>query len=36
MKFQNYNKQIKTPFVIYADFEALIKNVSCGPEEEKT
>ena len=35
VKFQNYNKQIKAPFVIYADFEALIKNVSCGPRGRK-
>ena len=28
VSFQNYNKQMKAPYVIYADFEALVKKIS--------
>ncbi|KAL9960469.1 hypothetical protein ACROYT_G033932 [Oculina patagonica] len=28
LHFQNYNKQMKVPYVIYADFEALVKKIS--------
>ena len=32
LKFENFHKQMKAPFVIYADFEALIKQI---PEIER-
>ena len=32
LKFRNFHKQMKAPFIIYADFEALIKNI---PERER-
>ena len=37
LAFQNYHKQIKIPFVIYADFEALVKKIpGCerGPDSK--
>lgn len=34
IKFQNYNRQLKAPFVIYADFEAVTEKVqSCKPND---
>ena len=27
LKFNNFHKQLPVPFVIYADFEAIMKNV---------
>ena len=30
IEFKNYNRQIPTPFKIYADFECLLKNVDSG------
>jgi len=38
LSFQNYKKQMKTPFVIYADFETLVRKIpGCvrGPERAK-
>ena len=32
LKYQNYNRQMKVPYVIYADFEALIENI---PEDQR-
>ena len=35
MKFQNYNKQMKAPYVVYADFECLVKKIStCEPNNK--
>ena len=28
LQFKNYNKQFKAPFVIYADFESVLKHVN--------
>ena len=39
LSFQNHNKKMKVPFVIYADFEALVRKIlGCerGPEREQT
>ena len=40
VSFQNYNKQMKVPYVIYADFEALVKKISLceleGGNKEKS
>ena len=40
VSFQNYNKQMKVPYVIYADLEALIKKISLceleGGNKEKS
>ncbi len=38
LSFQNHSKQMKVPFVIYADFEALVRKIQgCerGPESKK-
>ena len=38
LAFQNYQKQMKAPYVIYADFEALVKKIQgceCYSESEK-
>ena len=38
VSFQNYYKQMRAPYVIYADFEALVKKISLcelGPESKK-
>ena len=38
VSFQDYYKQMKAPYVIYADFEALVKTISLcelGPESKK-
>ena len=37
LAFQNYHKQMKAPYVIYADFEALVKKMPCcerGPDSK--
>ena len=35
MKFQNYNKQMKAPYVVYADFECLVKKIAtCEPNNK--
>ena len=37
LSFQNHNKKMKVPYVIYADFEALVRKIpGCegGPERE--
>ena len=35
MKFQNYNKQTKAPYVVYADFECLVKKIAtCEPNNK--
>ena len=39
LSFQNHNKKMKVPYVIYADFEVLVRNIpGCerGPEREQT
>jgi len=39
LSFQNHNKKMKVPYVIYADFEALGRKIpGCerGPEREQT
>ena len=34
VKFKNYHRQLKVPFVIYADFEAIREKVSsCKPND---
>ena len=35
LSFQNHHKQIKVPYLIYADFEALIRKIP-GCEREQT
>ena len=38
LSFQNHHKQIEVPFVIYADFEALVRKIPCcerGPESKQ-
>ena len=38
LSFQNHHKQMKMPYVIYADFEALVKKIpGCerGPESKQ-
>jgi len=39
LSFQNHHKKMKVPYVIYADFEALVRKIpGCerGPEREET
>ena len=37
IKFQNYQKQLSVPFVIYADFEAITEKIQgCQPNEDKS
>ena len=37
LKFKNYEKQLSSPFVIYADFECVLPKVqSCNPNPEKS
>ena len=37
MRFQNYHKQMKVPYVIYADFECLVKKIAtCEPNNNKS
>ena len=37
LKFNNFNKQQAVPFVIYADFEAIIEKISgCKPNNDKS
>ena len=37
LKFENYNRSEKVPFVVYADFESYIKPMqSCDPHPEKS
>lgn len=34
LKFQNYERQLKVPFVVYADFESILKPIAtCMPEK---
>ena len=35
LTFQNHHKQMKAPFLIYADFEALIKKISLCERQDK-
>ena len=35
IKFQNYHKQMKVPYVIYANFEALVRNVKNRNEKNR-
>ena len=37
LKFKNYKKKMRVPFVIYADFECLTKKISpCSPDGSKS
>ena len=37
LKFKNYHRSEKVPFVIYADFECFIKPIqSCDPDDKKS
>ncbi|XP_068675675.1 uncharacterized protein [Montipora foliosa] len=37
LKFNNFNKQLAVPFVIYADFEAIIEKIhGCQPNNDKS
>ena len=37
MYFKNYHKQMKAPYVVYADFESLVKRIAtCEPSNEKS
>ena len=37
MTFKNFNKAMRVPFVIYADFEAITEKIdSCTPNPEKS
>jgi len=37
MAFKNHHKQMKSPYVVYADFECLLKKMhSCEPSPEKS
>lgn len=37
IKFQNHQKQLSVPFVIYADFEAITEKIQgCRPNEDKS
>ena len=37
MYFKNYHKQMKAPYVVYADFESLVKKIAtCEPDNEKS
>ena len=35
MAFTNYHKQMKAPYVVYADFESLVKIIAtCAPDDK--
>ena len=34
LSFKNYHKQMKAPFVVYADCEAVIKPTEKGPQQD--
>lgn len=37
IRFKNHNRSMKVPFVVYADFEALVEPIqSCEPSSEKS
>ena len=37
IKFQNYHRQLPVPFVIYAEFEAIIEKIQrCQPNNDKS
>ena len=37
MAFQNFNKQMKSPYVVYTDFECIVKKVhTCEPDNKKS
>ena len=37
VKFQNYNRSMRVPFVVYADFESLIKPIdTCQPDARES
>ena len=37
LKFENYHRSEKVPFVFYADFECLIKPIQlCNPDDKKS
>ena len=37
MRFQNYHKQMKVPYVVYADFECLVKKIAtCEPDNNQS
>ena len=37
LKFKNYNRSMRVPFIVYADFESFIKPIdTCGPNPENS
>lgn len=37
IEFKNHNRMIKVPFVVYADFDSIIKPINaCEPSDEKS
>ena len=37
MAFQNFHKQMKAPYVVYADFECIVKKIhTCEPDNKKS
>ncbi|EDO48021.1 predicted protein [Nematostella vectensis] len=37
IKFKNYNRKMRVPFVVYADFESFTENIdTCSPDESKS
>ena len=37
MAFRNYHKQMKVPYVVYADFECLVKKIAtCEPDDKNS
>ena len=37
IKFKNHNRSIRVPFIVYADFEALVEPINgCEPSDEKS
>ena len=37
MSFTNYYKQMKVPYVVYADFECVLRNIdTCEPDNEQS
>ena len=37
MAFQNYHKQMKAPYAVYADFECIVKKIqTCEPDNKKS
>ncbi|EDO26269.1 predicted protein, partial [Nematostella vectensis] len=37
LAFKNFNRKMRVPFVVYADFESFTENIStCSPDESKS